>query len=147
MWPGYRILAFIVSSACAGLGGSLLAIWAASASPADFTLTLSIGLLTAAVLGGLGSLLGAVWGSLVLVLVPGYLQNVSISHGLSAGASASVPIAAYGVVLIVVMLLFPAGIQGGVRRLLGLAAPAGPGPLIALRRRKPATNHQEEGPQ
>ncbi len=139
-----RVLAFIVSSACAGLGGSLLAIWAASASPPAFTLTLSIGLLTAAVLGGLGSLLGAVWGSLVLVLVPSYLQDVSISHGLSAGASASVPIAAYGAVLIIVMLVFPAGIQGGVRRLLGLAAPAAPGPFPALRRRLPATNHQEE---
>ena len=140
-----RVLAFIVSSACAGLGGSLLAIWAASASPDDFSLTLSIGLLTAAVLGGLGSLLGAIWGSLVLVLLPSYLQNVSTSHGLSAGASASVPIAAYGVVLIIVMLLFPAGIQGGVRRLLGLAVPpAGPGRPISLRRPTPATNHQEE---
>jgi branched-chain amino acid transport system permease protein len=140
-----QILAFIVSSACAGLGGALLAVWASSVSPDDFLLTLSIGLLTAAVLGGLGSLVGAVWGSLVLILVPTYLQNLSASHGLSAGASASVPIAAYGVVLIVVMVLFPAGIQGGIRRLLGPAAPIAAGPLISLRRRAPARRNQEEG--
>jgi len=140
-----QILAFVVSSACAGLGGGLLAAWAASANPDDFSLTLSIGLLTAAVLGGLGTLPGAVWGSLVLVLAPTYLTNLGASQGLSAGASASVPIAAYGVVLIVVMLLFPAGIQGGIRRLFGPAAPAVAAPLSALRRHAPASKHQEEG--
>ncbi len=57
--------------------------------------------------------------------MPSYLTNVANSHGLSGAASSSVPIAAYGVVLIIVMLAFPAGIQGAVRRLLGLAAPAG----------------------
>ena len=76
-------------------------------------------------LGGLGSLAGAVWGSLLLVLVPSFLTNFAASHGLSGAASSSVPIAAYGVVLIVVMLVFPAGIQGGLRRLFGIAAPVG----------------------
>jgi branched-chain amino acid transport system permease protein len=140
-----QILAFVVSSACAGLGGAILAMWALSASPGDFTLTLSIALLTAAVLGGLGSLAGAIWGSLVLVLVPGYLSNVATSHGLSSGAAASVPIAVYGVVLIAVMLVFPAGIQGGIRRLFGPTAPATVAPLSALRRRVPASTHQEKG--
>ena len=59
-----RVLAFVVSAACAGLGGALLAVVTAIVSPGAYTLTLSIGLLTAAVLGGLGSLAGAVWGSL-----------------------------------------------------------------------------------
>jgi branched-chain amino acid transport system permease protein len=140
-----KILAFVVSSACAGLGGAILAMWALSASPGDFTLALSITLLTAAVLGGLGSLPGAIWGSLVVVLVQGYLSNLASSHGLSSGASANVPVAAFGVVLIVVMLVFPAGIQGGIRRLLGPAAPAAAAPLSALRRRAPASTHQEEG--
>ncbi len=140
-----RVLAFVVSAACAGLGGALLAVVTGIVSPGAYTLTLSIGLLTAAVLGGLGSLPGAVWGSLLLVLVPTYLTNVANSHGLSGAASSSVPIAAYGVVLIVVMLVFPAGIQGGFRRLFGPAAPAAAVPINALRRRRPASEHQEEG--
>ena len=140
-----QVLAFVVSAACAGLGGVLLAVVTGIVAPGAYTLTLSIGLLTAAVVGGLGSLLGAVWGSLVLVLVPTYLTNVAASHGFSGAASSSVPIAAYGVVLIVVMLVFPAGIQGGLRRLFGPAAPAAVVPLNALRRRRPATEHQEEG--
>ncbi len=109
-----QILAFVVSAACAGLGGMLLAMWNESVSPGLFSLTLSIQLLTAAVLGGLGSLAGAIWGSAVLVLVPTYLENLATSHGMTATTSSSVPILAYGVVLIAVMLAFPSGIQGAL---------------------------------
>jgi branched-chain amino acid transport system permease protein len=138
-----QVLAFVISAACAGLGGALLAVVTGIVAPGAYTLTLSIALLTAAVLGGLGTLAGALWGSLVLVLVPIYLTNVASSHGLSGAASSSVPIAAYGVVLIAVMLVFPSGIQGGLRRLFGARTAA---PHIALRRRTPASEHQEEGP-
>jgi branched-chain amino acid transport system permease protein len=139
-----QIMAFVVSAACAGVGGALLAIVLANVSPGTFTLTLSIALLTAAVLGGLGSLAGAVWGSLIFVFVPTFLTNVAQSHGLNSSASSSVPIAAYGVVLIVVMLVFPAGIQGAVRRLLGIAAPAAGAPLNVLRRQAPALEPKEK---
>ena len=50
--------------------------------------------------------------------LPTYAQNVATSHGLSSSISSNVPIAIYGVVLILVMLLFPSGIQGAIRRLL-----------------------------
>jgi branched-chain amino acid transport system permease protein len=140
-----QVLAFVISAACAGLGGALLAMVSGIVSPGEFTLTLSIGLLAAAVLGGLGSLLGAVWGSLILVLAPTYLTDVATSHGLSSGASASVPIAAYGVVLIAVMLAFPAGIQGALRRLFGPVAPRAANSIHVLRRPGPSSEHQEEG--
>ncbi|MGH3274812.1 MAG: branched-chain amino acid ABC transporter permease [Streptosporangiaceae bacterium] len=139
-----QILAFVVSAACAGVGGALLAIVQANVSPGTFSLTLSIALLTAAVLGGLGSLAGAVWGSLLFVLLPTFLTNVAQSNGLNSSASSSVPIAAYGVVLIVVMLVFPGGIQGAVRRLLGIAAPAAGVPLNVLRRQAPVPDPEEE---
>ncbi len=121
-----RILAFVVSAVCAGLAGSLLAIVTSLVAPGAFTITLSIALLTAAVIGGLGSLPGALWGSLVIVLVPTYVTDVATSHGLSSSVGSNIPIAAYGVVLILVMLLFPQGIQGGLRRLL--TAFTGPDP-------------------
>jgi branched-chain amino acid transport system permease protein len=115
-----RILAFVVSATCAGLAGALLAIVTGLVAPGAFTITLSIALLTAAVIGGLGTLPGAVWGSLVIVLVPTYATDVATSHGLSTSAASNIPIVAYGVVLILVMLIFPQGIQGGVRWLVGL---------------------------
>jgi branched-chain amino acid transport system permease protein len=140
-----QVLAFVISAACAGLGGASLAAVSGIVAPGAYTLTLSIALLTATVVGGLGSLPGALWGSLLLVLVPSYLTNVAASHGLSGAASSSVPIAVYGVVLIVVMLVFPAGIQGALRRLFGPASPAAGTPLSAWRRHTSTSEHQEEG--
>jgi branched-chain amino acid transport system permease protein len=145
---GLRILAFVVSAACAGLAGAMLAAYSSQVSPGSFTVTLSIALLTGAVIGGLGSLTGALWGSLVVVLVPTYVTNVATSHGLSSAVAANIPVAAYGVVLIVVILIFPDGIQGGLRRLFGLPPPTAAVPLARLnsfRRRPPASEHQEEG--
>jgi branched-chain amino acid transport system permease protein len=144
-----RVRAFIVSAACAGIAGSLLAVTMLNVTPGAFTLALSIQLLTAVVLGGLGSLAGAIWGGIILVLVPPFLTNFGASHGFSAG-SASVPIVGYGLVLIVVMLVFPTGIQGGVRRLLGLARPTTAGQVSAIGRRwqlawRPAGNGSAPG--
>jgi branched-chain amino acid transport system permease protein len=114
-----RVLAFIVSAASGGLAGALLAITTGLVAPTSFTLALSIGLLTAAVVGGLGTLAGAVWGSLVLVFLPTYATDVATSHGLSSSAGSNIPIVVYGVALIAVMLAFPNGIQGGLRQLGG----------------------------
>jgi len=144
-----RVRAFIVSAACAGVSGSLLAVTMLNVTPGAFTLALSIQLLTAVVLGGLGSLAGAIWGGIILVLVPPFLTNTAASHGFSAG-SASVPIVGYGLVLIVVMLVFPAGIQGGIRRLFGLAGPTAAGHVSAIGRRwqfawKPAGGRSAAG--
>jgi branched-chain amino acid transport system permease protein len=129
-----RVRAFVVSAACAGTAGSLLAMTMLNVTPGAFTLALSIQLLTAVVLGGLGSLAGAVWGGIILVLVPPFLTNFANSHGFSS-SSASVPIAGYGLVLIVVMLVFPTGVQGAIRRLLGPVAPAATAPVTAIGRR------------
>jgi branched-chain amino acid transport system permease protein len=113
-----RIRAFVVSAMCAGLAGSLLAITTATVAPTGYTLTLSISLLTAAVIGGIGTLPGSVWGSLIIVLFPYEVTNVATSHAWSSNLSSNIPIAAYGLVLILVMLAFPQGLQGAVRWLL-----------------------------
>ena len=131
-----RVRAFVVSAACAGLAGALLAVITGTVAPGGFTLTLSIALLTAAVIGGLGSLPGAVWGSLVIVLVPTYITDVATSHGLSSSVGSNIPIAVYGAVLIVVMLAFPQVIQGGLRWILTLFT--GPEPRTRFSRDAPA---------
>jgi len=150
-----RVLAFVVSAACAGLAGALLAIITALVAPGAFTITLSIALLTGAVIGGLGTLFGAIWGSLVIVLVPVYATDVATSHGLSTAVASNIPIAAYGVVLILVMLIFPQGIQGGVLyllRLLGISAArpsheASTADAMPSAGETPARPHEKEGTQ
>jgi branched-chain amino acid transport system permease protein len=116
-----QTLAFVVSAACAGLGGGMLAIVLQLAAPGAFQLGLSLSLLTAIVLGGLGSQLGAIWGAAVLVLLPGWTNDIAHSFSLSNQVSANLPLAVYGFVLIGAMLAWPSGIQGAVQRIIGLA--------------------------
>jgi branched-chain amino acid transport system permease protein len=112
-----QVLAFVVSAACAGLAGGLLVVVSQLAAPGAFPLALSVALLTGVILGGLGSLMGAVWGAAALVLVPTWSDDLSKSLGLSSNVQANLSLAIYGVVLIAVMLAAPRGLQGAVRRL------------------------------
>jgi branched-chain amino acid transport system permease protein len=109
--------AFVVSAGCAGLGGGLLAVVTQLAAPGAFQLQLSLSLLTGVVIGGLGSLVGAIWGAALLVLLPNWSNDIANSFSLSNNVSHNLPLAIYGVVLIGAMLLWPSGIQGGLRAL------------------------------
>jgi branched-chain amino acid transport system permease protein len=111
-----QVLAFVVSAACAGLAGGLYAVISGSIGPDSFPLTLSLGLLAAAVFGGLGTLSGAVYGSIIITLLPQWSQDLANQVSLSQNVVRNLPQAVYGVGLIVGMLLFPLGIQGLVRR-------------------------------
>jgi branched-chain amino acid transport system permease protein len=110
-----QTLAFTISAGCAGLGGGLLAAVTQLADPGSFPLQLSLTLLTGVVIGGLGSLMGAVWGAALLVLLPNWTTDLANSFSLSSNVSHNLPIAIYGAVLIVAMLVWPTGIQGGMR--------------------------------
>ena len=50
------------------------------------------------------------------MLLPGWSNDLAHSFSLSSNVSANLPLAIYGLVLIVAMLVWPSGIQGGVRR-------------------------------
>jgi branched-chain amino acid transport system permease protein len=119
-----QTVAFIVSAACAGLGGGALTVVLQLADPGTFTLQLSLSLLTGVVVGGLGSLAGAAWGAALLVFLPNWTNDISHSFSLSTHVSANMPLAIYGIVLIVAMLAWPSGIQGGVRALAARAVAA-----------------------
>ena len=109
-----QVLAYMISAACAGLAGSLFAYWVTVTSPSGFTLNLSLALLTAIVIGGLGSLSGAVLGSFILVYLPVWTGGLTSSLNLPSNVANNVPLAIYGIVLIVAILAFPRGVAGGV---------------------------------
>jgi branched-chain amino acid transport system permease protein len=115
-----QVLAFVVSAACAGLGGGMLAVLSQSVSPGAFSLTLSLNLLLAVVVGGLGSLAGAVWGSLLLVLLPWLTDtltgSLSSSPALRQRLAGNLPLAVFGLLLIVMISAAPGGIQGLLHR-------------------------------
>jgi branched-chain amino acid transport system permease protein len=74
----YKLLAFAISSFYAGMAGALFAVLQRSAIPEDYTFLKSIEYLAMVLIGGLGSLLGTVFGVLFITLVPEFL-NVSVS--------------------------------------------------------------------
>ncbi|HET9103664.1 MAG TPA: branched-chain amino acid ABC transporter permease [Solirubrobacteraceae bacterium] len=111
--------AFVISAACAGLGGGLLAAAVQQlAAPGAFGIQLSLDLLAGVVIGGLGSLWGAIWGAALLVLLPNWTSDLAHSVSLSTNVSNNLPLAVYGAVLMAAMLVWPTGIQGGLRVLL-----------------------------
>ena len=131
-----QVLAFTISAACAGLAGGLLAYVNSLAAPGAFPLSLSLALLTAAVVGGLGSLAGAVYGSVIVTLLPTWSTDLAQSAHLSRSVYANLPVVIYGAVLIAVIVLFPGGLQAGVVRLSRALS-------ITIRRRLPASTRAD----
>jgi branched-chain amino acid transport system permease protein len=99
----YKVLAFGVSAAYAGVAGSLFAINVAFVNPDTFAIMLSLFLLVGAVVGGLGSLAGAVLGAVVIEFMPFWSQSLSKSVP---------PSVVYGFALVALMLILPGGLAG-----------------------------------
>jgi branched-chain amino acid transport system permease protein len=66
----YKVIAFVVSSFFAGVAGALFAHYDSYLNPASFTFLRSIEIITMVVLGGMGSIFGALVGAAVLVVLP-----------------------------------------------------------------------------
>jgi len=117
-----QVLAFVVSAACAGVSGGLFAVVYGQASPGLFWLNLSLFLLLAIVVGGLGSLWGALWGSIILIVLPDTINtvvgNLTTDAAFLNRLNGSLALAVFGVALVLVMLVAPGGIQGLVYRLV-----------------------------
>ena len=103
----YKSMSFGVSAAFTGVGGALSAIAVQFVSPDSFTLFLSISLLVGIVVGGVGTLWGALYGAIFIMFVPNLAEKVS----------KAAPWAVYGVVLILLMFAMPGGVVGMLRKL------------------------------
>ncbi|SFH45300.1 branched-chain amino acid ABC transporter permease [Amycolatopsis regifaucium] len=113
-----RVGAFVVSAGCAGLAGALVALSARLAAPSGFALTLSLSLVSAVVLGGLGTLTGALAGAALLTFLPPLVTGAGTDLGLSDVQAAHLAPLIYGLVTVLIVLLAPAGLTGGLRKLI-----------------------------
>ncbi len=104
----YKTLAFGISAAYAGVAGSLFAMRYGFINPLEFSVALSILLLTGAALGGLGSLEGMIFGALFIQYAPGYGEKIS----------KTAPSVMYGVILLAVLFLVPGGAAELIKRLI-----------------------------
>ncbi len=73
----YKLLSFGVSSFYVGVAGSLLAYQARIISPENFPITVAIDQLGMIIIGGLGSVLGSIYGAVFVTLLPELLRLVT----------------------------------------------------------------------
>ena len=109
-----RTLAFVISAAYAGLGGSIMTLLSGSVTPQTYGLTLSILLLTLMVLGGIGTLSGAVIGGLIYSYSDNIVSIVNKVTGVNPTSTfgANLKGIVFGVLLILTMMLAPRGLVG-----------------------------------
>lgn len=98
----YKRLAFAWSALFAGAAGCLYTWTIGFVSPDSFTVNLSITLLAAIVVGGLGSTAGPLLGGLFMMFVPSLSQDIN----------EAAPGVIFGLLIIAVMYLAPTGLAG-----------------------------------
>jgi len=120
----YRVAATCLSAAIAALAGALYAVWLRYVGP-DTTLSMEImiDILLMVVIGGMGTMYGAVIGATLFVLAQNYLQNVLSLAGESVSSLPLLPdllnadrwLLWLGVLFILSVYFFPTGIVGRLR--------------------------------
>jgi branched-chain amino acid transport system permease protein len=104
-----KSVTFGISALYTSVAGALSAIVVQFIAPDSFTVFLSITLLVGAVVGGLSSLTGPLYGALFIQFVPHVAEQVS----------KAAPWAVYGAILLVLMLVWPTGVAGAAAQLRG----------------------------
>ena len=109
---GYKIAAFFVGTAAAGLAGGIYAHMTQLIVPDAFNFIQSVTVLAMVVIGGIGSTLGVVAGAVLLTLMPEIFRFIN-----------DYKLLVYGLLLLAVMRFSPDGLAGLLRRSLGLRLP------------------------
>src|SRR5882672_8541183 len=107
----YKTMSFALSAALTGVAGALYAHKVTFISPEQFTLLQSIELVTIVILGGVGSLHGAVLGAAFLIVLP---QLIAIAKDYLPGSvgGSGLQAVVFGVVLIGFIVFEPLGLYG-----------------------------------
>ena len=115
----HKLLAFVISSALTAVAGALFAYYRGFVSVEAFSLFLSIQYVAMIIIGGMGSLLGAILGAIFVTLFP-YVIEAALralpGAQRYAGMLFAVNYAAFGAVMILFLVLEPQGLVGIWRR-------------------------------
>jgi branched-chain amino acid transport system permease protein len=117
---GYKLLAFVISSALTAVAGALFAYYRGFVSVEAFSLFLTVQYLAMVIVGGMGSLLGALLGAAFVTVFPYLIEAGLLSlPGAQDYASVlfAVNYAAFGLVMILFLVLEPLGLVGIWRRI------------------------------
>ena len=105
----YKVLSFAISSAFAGVAGVLFGHFKRFLATPDFTFIKSFEVIIMIVLGGMGSITGAVLGAVVITILPELLRQLPSVGGFNF---ADLRLVIYAALLIIIMLTRPQGVLG-----------------------------------
>ncbi len=113
---GYKLISFAISSFYAGFAGALYAHYMMSITPEPFNLWLSIEFIAMIIIGGLGSIPGAVFGASFIVLL-NELLGLATEFLMNVGASSGVAITIaplrefiFGLAIVLFIIFEPKGL-------------------------------------
>ena len=95
----YKVYAFVISAALAGLAGSLYTYSEEYISPNTYNFELTILFLLAVIMGGRKTRTGPLLGALIVVTLPSLLSDINLFRGIATGA------AILGIVMAAVLLV------------------------------------------
>jgi branched-chain amino acid transport system permease protein len=101
----YKVMSFVISSSFAGIAGALFGHFRQFLHTNDFQFIRSIEIIIMIVLGGMGSITGAVLGAIVITILPELLRKLP-------GDLYGYRLVIYSALLIVIMLTRPQGVMG-----------------------------------
>jgi len=107
-----KIFAFVIASSFAGVAGALYGM-RGLVGPSVYPVSLSLTLLTAAVLGGIRSIAGAFIGTVIVVFLPDWINLVLARFETSTQIADYLPAVISGLLLIATVVINPAGVMGG----------------------------------
>jgi branched-chain amino acid transport system permease protein len=113
----YKLLAFLVSAALTGLAGALMAIYMSFVSVESYPFLLSIEALAIVIVGGIGSVLGAVLGTVFIVTLPEVFSALMSFLGgrfadMLTTSAHEIKTVLYGVAIIAFLRFDPRGLRG-----------------------------------
>lgn len=125
-----KLLAYSVGAAFGGMSGAFFGTYYTEVNASQFAFGFSIFILAMVIIGGLGSIWGAVVGGLALgyinnYLIPDVLNNFPQHFGLNFQLT-QVEFGIFGILLVIMMLLRPQGLIPERRRQLELTAEIAP---------------------
>jgi branched-chain amino acid transport system permease protein len=112
---GNKLLAFVISSSLTAVAGALFAYYRGFVSVEAFSLFLTIQYVAMIIIGGIGSLVGALLGAVFVTLFPYWIEAaLGALPGAAqyAGILFAVNYAAFGFVMILFLVLEPLGLVG-----------------------------------
>ena len=107
-----KATAFALSAGITGLAGGVLAHHLKYLTPDGFTLLLSLELVLMVVIGGLGSLRGAVLGAILISMLPAAISRAKTLLPESVAKQFGMEIFTFGLVLALFVLFEPTGLNG-----------------------------------